>query len=448
MLKILGQVVTSINVPTFENLAASVIAEYPGFYAINMVSPSGIIKKVFPFEQNRAALGQNLLQHPKVRDYLIAARDEKAPRMSHHLMTYQNVAAFTLYVPLFNDQGQFKGWLNAVLDFNSRLGHFISQNTLEHTRIVVRWDHPESTAVDRGVQTVEPAFQHAHQVLNQSVLVGVGFSQSEADLGHSRYFAITMTIGAGLLTLALILIVVLNRSKIHLMATNRRLALKNSLLSSLSHDISSPLSSLLLGLDGFLNSGKVPSPEIRPRIQAALDSMVSMLTRAKQIHAHDLEVSNLVNGPVNLGLAVSSTIDLVAPLAQFKGIKFSVSPGQADLLVKAEASTLQANVLANVLGNAIKFSPQDALFKVSTISKGTEAHLLIEDQGPGLNSDQLSSFHKSGTIPSTFGSLGERGTGLGLPQISVFMNQYEGRLEVENINSGGCRLTLIFQKVN
>ncbi len=445
LLKIMGRSVDLSDPSVFAKLAPEIVKEFSDFYAINYVNTQGIISRTYPEDRNRLALGQNLLERHDVRDYLIGSKDSGDPWMSHRLITYQGVPAITLYVPVYTHDNQFSGWLNAVLDFDSWLAGFMEVNALDQVRIAVKWEHSESEIVDRGVRSVEYSFAYVHEILNQKLDLEIGFAPGEMEIVRARHYAIVVILGSIILLLALSLILKLHWSQRRLRLANEHLAFKNNLLSSLSHDLSAPLTILGLIMDRIFSSKEPPSVDLQQSANRSLKVIAEMLESAKLLHAQKMGVVDFKTEAVCLSVALREAIESVSYQAEKKGVKIHTSSIPDDLFVMAQLSTFVNNVLLNVLTNAVKFSPKDGEIKISAAIKKNRIHLLIEDEGCGLSTDQLSRLKKSLSLKSTTGSRGERGTGLGLLQVRGFMEAYGGALEIENNEPKGCRIILIFR---
>jgi signal transduction histidine kinase len=450
ILGVIGKKPTLFNDRSFESLADSLIHEYPGFYAINFVNPSGVIQKIFPQQANKEALNKNLLNRIDVQNYLIEARASRTSKMSHKLMTFQGVPAFTLYTPLYDSQDQFLGWLNAVVDFDNWLIRFLQNEKLSHTRVLVSWNHPHSETIDQGPKDTSELYAYNYALLNQQIKIEIGFSPQDIDLAQSRHYRLMIAVCIAILLITLILAVSLNASRLRLLKLNSDLTLKNNLLSSLTHDISSPLCSLNLNLTNVLTHEKPLTLTHRERILRALNTIGEMLSSAKLLHAQTLGLSKLTLQPVDLNELIEKTLLKVADLAEGKNIRFDLQLPKLNSSVMAEPITLSNNVLLNILTNAIKFSPKSGIIHIQVAAQADSVSLSVIDQGEGFKTKQLEQFSKGLNLESSLGTDGEKGTGLGILQIQSFMEMYKGSLSLENAPAKGTALgacvRLKFQK--
>ena len=337
--------------------------EYADFFAINLISPEGVITKVFPTEPNRLALGRNLLkERPELSPYLLAARSEKTAKMSHLVMTFQKVPAYVLYIPRYDVSGNFTGWLNGVVDFQNWLKRYFKDNQLENQHIRIRWENPDSLVVEEGPGGAAQTFSYSYNILNQKITVDVGFLNSPMDVERDRYFTLLMAVGLILLLVISIFLVELTFSRERARVVNSYLALKSSLLSSLTHDISSPLMVLAINFERAKVGADLTAQQ-KERIEHSLKTMEDMLKNARYLHAQELGLMQIKPMPVPLARAVRDSHSLVVEQAAKKNIKIEISDIPEDILVQADPSTLANNIILNAFTNEVKFSPMDGTIK-------------------------------------------------------------------------------------
>lgn len=101
------------------------------------------------------------------------------------------------------------------------------------------------------------------------------------------------------------------------------------------------------------------------------------------------------------------------------------------------------HVWDNLIGNAIKFSPQGGMVRIRLTEKHAKIFFVIEDNGPGVPEDEtrhiFDKFYQSDT------SHKEEGNGLGLALVKRILDLSGGEIYVENIPKGGCRFTAILK---
>lgn len=117
-----------------------------------------------------------------------------------------------------------------------------------------------------------------------------------------------------------------------------------------------------------------------------------------------------------------------------------------DLDVKLESleytgnESLLLHVWDNLIGNAIKFSPQGALVGISLKREGEQALFRVEDCGPGI--DEKSMGYIFDKFYQSDSSHKQEGNGLGLALVKQILELCGGSVSAENLPEGGCRFTV------
>ncbi|ALM86527.1 DUF4118 domain-containing protein [Bordetella sp. N] len=205
--------------------------------------------------------------------------------------------------------------------------------------------------------------------------------------------------------------------------------LRNSLLAAVSHDLRTPLTSLVGMSENLLNTTP-PLPATQREIAAA------MRQQAYRMHAlvvNLLDMARLQNREVTLRKEWQSVEELVgAALADtrepLRGHQVSVAPLSQLPLVECDGVLIQ-RVLCNLLENAAKYTPPGSQVRIEAAASADEMRITVSDDGPGVPAGaELSIFQKF--------VRGEResatpGVGLGLAVCQAIMSAHDGRIWVE-----------------
>ena len=114
-----------------------------------------------------------------------------------------------------------------------------------------------------------------------------------------------------------------------------------------------------------------------------------------------------------------------------------------DLDVDLENITYTGNeallhhVWDNLIGNAIKFSPELGLVKISLKKDDTGILFSVTDNGPGLSEEAMK--HLFDKFYQADSAHKEEGNGLGLALVKRILTIIEGEISAENLPQGGCR---------
>ncbi|VAX25571.1 hypothetical protein MNBD_NITROSPINAE04-2203 [hydrothermal vent metagenome] len=215
--------------------------------------------------------------------------------------------------------------------------------------------------------------------------------------------------------------------------------LKDQFVSLVAHDLRSPFSSII-GLLRMLDSGAGHSLSDSQKniVERVLKSGENLITMIDQL----LDISRLKTGKITLdsrfldGQAIASmVIDEVKSLAEKKSIKIiNDVPDKIRLYADFD---LFSEVLRNLLSNAIKFCGEGDIVTLFTPSQ-SKATISVKDTGVGVSEPILSDIFKHEIKTSTRGTLGETGTGLGLPFSHDIIKAHCGSLTVESVEGGGA----------
>ena len=93
---------------------------------------------------------------------------------------------------------------------------------------------------------------------------------------------------------------------------------------------------------------------------------------------------------------------------------------------------MNSTVLRNLLSNAVKFTPAGGGIQVSAKRKELELVITVTDSGRGIPPDRIPGLFRLGENQTTFGTGGEKGTGLGLPLSREMVEKNGGRIWVES----------------
>jgi signal transduction histidine kinase len=159
-----------------------------------------------------------------------------------------------------------------------------------------------------------------------------------------------------------------------------------TVLDSAAHDLRTPLNRLQASAEGAMTALVPGSAERRvlERVTVEVDQMRSTLDALLRIAL--AETGTVAREPVDLSELVGSVVELYAPVSEERGIVLdsSVAPGAH---VQGNRQLL-AQALANLLDNAIKFTPDGGHIRVVLDGSGSAPQVIVEDSGPGIPADK------------------------------------------------------------
>lgn len=219
----------------------------------------------------------------------------------------------------------------------------------------------------------------------------------------------------------------------------RRAAARKATLLTLAHELRNPLAPLLSAAE--LLRSQPPPPmvqDIADMIERQVAVMRGLLDQANQTAGHDAEHPRYE--PMVLQQALKPVVDAFLPQAAAKGV-------QLRLTVSAEPMHLEADPLhfhqmvSNLVSNALKYTPEGGHVAVSATIEGDLAVVRIEDDGIGIERDNLERIFDLFVREGVDGSVD--GSGVGLAVVKRLASQHGGYVEVRSAGRGkGSRFAL------
>ena len=213
--------------------------------------------------------------------------------------------------------------------------------------------------------------------------------------------------------------------------------LRNMLLSSISHDLRTPLASII----GAASSLVSDNGKLAPRtIQQLAKSIHQEALRLSSIIINLLHISSLESGAVKLNSQpyyieeiIGAALGRVKPQLKHHPVS---THSQAELpMVQADASLIE-QVLINLLQNAAQHTPEGTHIRVSAKQVPGIVVVSVADNGPGIpKGSEQKVFEKFHVLEQTSKS---RGTGLGLAICAAIIKAHGGMIRVEDVPGGGA----------
>ena len=219
------------------------------------------------------------------------------------------------------------------------------------------------------------------------------------------------------------------RERDALARAERAIAARDELLGIVAHDLRAPLSSIGLRA-GMLRSKKDPAvvDAQAERICDVVQRMSILCESLLDGASLDSGVLSLRRGPCQVAGLLEETAELFAPSAARSGIEIKVVPVSTSIVAHADRERV-LQVLANLVGNAIKVQPSGGLVLLSaTRVEGAEARLSVEDRGPGIDKKDLPRLFER-FWQGEVGGL-TKGSGLGLHIARGIVEAHAGRIWV------------------
>jgi signal transduction histidine kinase len=232
----------------------------------------------------------------------------------------------------------------------------------------------------------------------------------------------------------------LKRNQIKLQEMN---ATKDKFTSIIAHDLKSPFNSIL----GFSNLLiKYSENGDYEKVKEFSEHIREVSTHTYKLLENLLEWSRSQTGKINFNpkaldirIPVKNATDLLYPNARKKDIQIEVNVPTIAVLVDEH---MLHTILQNILSNAIKYSNKGSKIVVSGRELKDKLLLSIKDEGVGMDPETVDKLFRIDETVSTFGTEGERGTGLGLILCKEFIERHRGKISVKSEKDNGSEFTI------
>jgi len=209
---------------------------------------------------------------------------------------------------------------------------------------------------------------------------------------------------------------------------------KSNFLSSMSHELRSPLNAIL-GFAQLMDSESPPPTDAQKasiaQILQAGWYLLDLINEILDLAVVESGKLTLSLEPVSLGDVMLECQDMIAPQAQMHGITMRFETGEKPLIVFADRTRLK-QVLINLLSNAIKYNrPEGTVTVRCTLRTSDRVRITVTDTGAGLPPEKVAqlfqSFNRLGQEAG-----GEEGTGIGLVVSKRLVELMDGVIGVES----------------
>ncbi|MCX6158881.1 MAG: ATP-binding protein [Ignavibacteriae bacterium] len=225
-------------------------------------------------------------------------------------------------------------------------------------------------------------------------------------------------------------------------------AAKDKFFSIIAHDLKNPF----MGILGFT---EILSNSFGQYDDAEKQKMISFIKRSAE-SAYKLVENLLEWSRIQIGVAkaeplqtdisilINESITSLKDVVHAKNIKI-ITTVQNETYVYADEEMIKT-IIRNLLTNAIKFSHPDGYIKITAEEQTENLKLSITDKGTGIRKDLLENLFRIDKSITTKGTLGEKGTGLGLILCKEFAEKNNGQIVVSSIEKEGSTFSVILPK--
>ena len=225
--------------------------------------------------------------------------------------------------------------------------------------------------------------------------------------------------------------------------------IKNDFINNMTHEFKTPISTIALAAEmAHENSSSIENQPVSPRLTRYLGIIREENKRLGTHVEKVLQMALLDKGQVRLNRTIVNINDLITNALNSQGVQIEQQNGEVDLEFEAETEIVSgdevhlANVVNNLIDNAIKYSPHQLHITIKTSNVNNGIELAISDKGIGMNREQLHKIFDTFYRVPTGNVHDVKGFGLGLSYVKTMVEAHEGTVKVESKPGEGSTFTV------
>ena len=211
--------------------------------------------------------------------------------------------------------------------------------------------------------------------------------------------------------------------------------MKSDFFSSVTHELRTPLSTIKMGIvllkegiEGPLTEGQRGLLKVLEKETYLLIDLVNSLLDLSKMEAGMMRFQL---EPKNIAPLLEQTVEEMGPLAEAKKIHVEVLVTEALPIVKMDSERI-LQALRNIIGNAVKFTPEKGRVSVSARRADHGVEVSVADTGPGIPAGNLITIFEKFQQSIIEGSHSVKGTGLGLAITKQIITHHGGKIWAES----------------
>ena len=221
--------------------------------------------------------------------------------------------------------------------------------------------------------------------------------------------------------------------------------IKSDFINNMTHEFKTPLATISLAVDALKNEKVLASPEKREYFRGIIkEENVRMNKHVETI----LQAALMDRQELKLNRTNVHLHEMLGQVLENFQLQLQNTNGKVQMLFNAKNDLISVdevhftNLLSNLIDNAIKYSNEEILIKVSTHSTSKLLVIRIEDNGIGMSKETVKRRFEKFYRAHTGNLHNVKGFGLGMSYVKTVIDAHKGKIRVESILGKGSIFTI------
>ena len=213
-------------------------------------------------------------------------------------------------------------------------------------------------------------------------------------------------------------------------------SMRRRLIGDVSHELRTPLTVIKGSVEGLMDGILPANEETYQQIYKETDRIYHLVDDLQELSRVEARAYQLDIRPLDVSSLIKTVAKRLTPTADAKRISltFSLPPGLLHVLAD-EGRTIQ--ILTNLVGNALKYTPEDGTVDVSAKRLNGDVHISVHDTGIGIPPEHLKHiFDRFYRVDKSRSRQSGGGSGIGLTIARFLVEAHGGRIWAESTGEG------------
>jgi two-component system phosphate regulon sensor histidine kinase PhoR len=221
--------------------------------------------------------------------------------------------------------------------------------------------------------------------------------------------------------------------------------IKSDFINNMTHEFKTPIATISLAVDALRNEKVQNDKEKSGYFTKIIKEENSRMNKHVETI---LQAAFMEKQELNLNLTIIHVNEMVPQIMNNYELQLKDKGATFQLLLNAKNDKINgdevhfSNLLSNLIDNAIKYSTENLLIKISTHSTRNYLVIRVEDNGIGMNKESTKRIFEKFYRAHTGNLHNVKGFGLGMSYVKTVIDAHKGRISVESILGKGTAFTL------